>query len=481
MVAYKEWGYQLFPALAFEDLASRTEKLGGKARVRELMRELRDKERDRMLEAEYGRSAVDSVHAREAAKVATKEAEGSRTTEGQGQEEQEANKQEQPAESRYMDEDGEGEVSSTPQGSGHGDRVAAGSAAHKAPAAGVLSAEVRERMEANRRLALERLRVRKAEAAAAAAAQKAKYAKAVPAGDISEDFDEYDLIDVNGERGDGAAGDDFEHDEAALAEMDAEEPAVKRSKTTTDYPTPATTTGSSSNIIADDTAAASTVAEVSTAAAVTLLGTDSSRADSIEELPVTAGVDANSALLAPPAEECTGSGTTTTANEEASPIPAGDDARAVEACHDKEQNRAATTDASTSSTEIPGGSSTSEAQVHSEVAKPAGSAAREGVSSVNELVKTVTRENREEPTPPAKSSASTFVGVELSRMDSADSSRVEATVAGQNFFGSPHRSKAALGGVPMSPLGCMFAGTDTPAEGGSMTVRAPVAGLFAEK
>jgi len=46
---YKEWAYQLFPHLAFEDLVDRMQKLSGKARVRQCLEGLREKERERYL------------------------------------------------------------------------------------------------------------------------------------------------------------------------------------------------------------------------------------------------------------------------------------------------------------------------------------------------------------------------------------------------------------------------------------------------
>ena len=44
-----EWGYALFPALAFEDMLDRIQKLSGKAQVRRTLDELRDQERDKYL------------------------------------------------------------------------------------------------------------------------------------------------------------------------------------------------------------------------------------------------------------------------------------------------------------------------------------------------------------------------------------------------------------------------------------------------
>ena len=44
---YKEWGFQMFPGLAFPDLLSRCESFGSKARTKSCLKGLRDRERDR--------------------------------------------------------------------------------------------------------------------------------------------------------------------------------------------------------------------------------------------------------------------------------------------------------------------------------------------------------------------------------------------------------------------------------------------------
>ena len=44
---YKEWGFQMFPGLAFPDLLSRCESFGPKARTKSCLKGLRDRERDR--------------------------------------------------------------------------------------------------------------------------------------------------------------------------------------------------------------------------------------------------------------------------------------------------------------------------------------------------------------------------------------------------------------------------------------------------
>lgn len=46
---YKEWGFQMFPGLAFPDLLNRCETFGPKARTRVCLKGLRDRERDRFV------------------------------------------------------------------------------------------------------------------------------------------------------------------------------------------------------------------------------------------------------------------------------------------------------------------------------------------------------------------------------------------------------------------------------------------------
>lgn len=46
---YKEWGFQMFPGLAFPDLLNRCETFGPKARTRVCLKDLRDRERDRFV------------------------------------------------------------------------------------------------------------------------------------------------------------------------------------------------------------------------------------------------------------------------------------------------------------------------------------------------------------------------------------------------------------------------------------------------
>ena len=46
---YKEWAFQLFPQLAYEDLLKATEALGSKSKVKATIATLREKERNRYI------------------------------------------------------------------------------------------------------------------------------------------------------------------------------------------------------------------------------------------------------------------------------------------------------------------------------------------------------------------------------------------------------------------------------------------------
>jgi hypothetical protein len=49
MSTYREWAFQLYPGLAFPDIVSRCEALGGKAKTRTTLEHLREQERDRYI------------------------------------------------------------------------------------------------------------------------------------------------------------------------------------------------------------------------------------------------------------------------------------------------------------------------------------------------------------------------------------------------------------------------------------------------
>ncbi|CAM9466742.1 unnamed protein product [Discosporangium mesarthrocarpum] len=164
MFFYKEWGYQLYPALAFEDLAARIEKLGGKARVRQLLGELREQERDRHLEASLGQTAVQDVRAFEAAKATAKDA-----MRAEKRDEEELDNH------RYaIGDSGRGTVSEAMDIDGGGQEVegqhsfvVSADTASTSAAAALQSDKIRERMERNRRLAMERLQQKRDAASAA--------------------------------------------------------------------------------------------------------------------------------------------------------------------------------------------------------------------------------------------------------------------------------------------------------------------------
>lgn len=435
MVSYKEWGYQLFPGLAFEDLASRTEKLGGKVRVRDLLTELRDKERDRVLEAKYGRSAVENIHAQEAAKLVANEIE---PEEGQDDED--------PASSRYMDVGEEEEDDETRGGSG----VKGGDEKRAKVTMDVISEQVRQRMEINRRLALERLRLKKEEAAVAKAQTNGSTTAEV--GMSVEESELVDLMETGG--GEGGAEDNFEEDESALAEMVDEEKA-KSIVASTGIRAPTAPMSDVGTTVAPPCAAVTPPA-------------------SLDTNPVTdgAGPIVNSAITNPALEDADTdtilastvrpekASTTDTVADETAPVPdiplqeepAGGPA-GVATPKDAEHHAIAseTTTASASS-----GVPTSELNTDS-VESSGGSTEREnGAGDAGEIAG-----RQQGDSAPAS-------GADASCLDTATEYVGEGnTMADQQAsFSSPDRCRAVVGEDALSPLGTMFAQTDVPLEGG---------------
>lgn len=459
MVAYKEWGYQLYRALAFEDLASRTEKLGGKGRTREFLRELRDKERDRVLKVEVGKSAKDDVRAEEAANRADQvnSADGGDVEKQKDSEEVET----RLANSRYMDVDEEGEGEREhPSDKGPGSR----SKFAAAPVVGALSVEVRARMEANRRLALERLRRKKEEAASALSTSSAgaivgKSISATPlaADIIGKGVTEDDLMHLDAEELNGEPQDNFEDDEAALAEMEAEEPATKKSKLSVDTATPATTLLESNISCSLDKTFAPKIFEVPSLAVDTLPG-------STERSPVDGDGGATHGLSTAPTDEATVSGRTGNGvvGKAVAPKPEGIDEGSTPTAH-------------------PAGSESSKRETTaSKMCIPATSGDQEIYKGDVKSAEALTEKA-------AKAAADGSNG----RKDKGISSNTAAAFGvmtgsvknvGEILLAvSPQKCKATESEVPMSPLGRMLADTDIPAEGGSLAVRVPIAGLSADK
>lgn len=445
MVAYKEWGFQLYPGVAFEDLASRTEKLSGKARTRDLMQELRDTERDRVIEAKYGRAAVDDVRAQEAAKLLVKE-------EGQAEEREE----EKLAGSRYMEVDGEEEEeggwvlsSSTDVGKEGGGKDGGQSGA-------VLSEQVRQRMEVNRRLALERLRLKKEEAAAAAAAEGVLGNKdqAMGAGNVSMPAPDNggeveDLMDVDG-GGERGADDDFEDDEAALADMEADQVAAVTAKPTTagaETPqantaaVPAAASGEATMHHPAD-AAQDVVAEGTTSAEST-----TRKGDAVDDEEGSLG----------------DSGTVETAvADDLAPDPAS--VASGETAKKPMDDAPTVSDADNSALGRPPSGLVSGEK---DCANDEGDASRGGTGNST--------------TADTSAAGSAMVGDEPVADGAGATEPTAAKGNGrEESFSSPTKCKAA-GGLPLSPLGNMFASTDVPAEGGSIAVRAPLGGLFSDE
>lgn len=444
MIAYKEWGYQLYPGIAFEDLTSRTEKLGGKARIRDLMRELRDKERDRVIEAKYGRPAVDNVHAQEAAKAA-----GNVSV---IEEEVEEEEDEKRANSRYMDVDGnrlsaishdESTESHTPDQPVEADTSA------------ILSAKVRERMEANRRLALERLRLKKEETAVATRIEERTSAdEGAPLDD-----EEVDMMDVDDKLG---AGNDFEDDEAALAEMEAE------------------------NIVGE-TKSISAAATTETPSTVATINDSASRdAGANTEIPGIAGTVR--------AERDTSSASREGVQLTIKEKEAGSRASSP-SVHDGKHASASgegvaqgLQNISPMRTDFTGDSLNKDTNAGEQPVGEAGSSDIAADSSVVFAMSPVrqkahtddARTERLAKDSSASSSLGAAVEMTVGASDGTKTIAEKETPAEQAAVRSPVGKKLA-GDVPMSPLCSLFADTDTPAEGASVAARAPMGGLLTDE
>lgn len=470
MVAYKEWGYQLFPSLAFEDLASRTEKLGGRERTRNLLQELRDTERDRVVEADFGRSAVDSIRAKKAAAVKKSKDSDSHNTQKQSDTE---NEQVQPTLTRYVNVDGpeNGAAASSPAAS----------------AAGGLSAEVRERMEANRRLALERLRQRKEEAAAIATGaevlpEKRPFAASSSVPSSSQEVTEQDVMDVDPNQG---TGDDFEDDEAVLAEMEAREPATKKTKSSVETIAPmATLMQSSSSSLPTETLIDETVAP----AALEVAASDSAgaspppvdtlvEAHDTEELPMHDGDDGTHDMpQASAANTVTpDSGASEMAIKSGVPAQGRADVYADGTATEQEENSRTSEGAVGQATSPVEGVSAASDQddAHLANAPPTRMAVREGTDDPNGCKET------RAPGTTTEHSGNGSNG--LRESSGAGMTSGEVVAEHSSPIRHSHNGKAAPGGAPMSPLGRMLANTDVPAEGASLASRSPIAGLFANE
>ncbi|CAM9166301.1 unnamed protein product [Pylaiella littoralis] len=462
MVAYKEWGYQLYPGIAFEDLASRTEKLGGKARTRDLMHELRDTERDRVVEARYGRAAVENVRAQEAAKLVAKESKAAAAQEEVAEELEDK----ELAGSRYMEEiigdvGGNGDVQTAPG----------------------LSEQVRQRMEVNRRLALERLRLKKEEAAAAALEEGDNAESAAGPLDADGGGGEglVDLMDVDDGDGAGEAEDEFEDDEAALADMQTEEVMAP---TVTKLPA---RVGNTQQV---DTVAAA-VPGVSPAAAATAAVTNSvdSAPAGADPQDVTLAESTNGRSAANDEVESRASGAATTAVADdlaPAPVSAISDGMAVGAV-DSSATSAAVDATSGGGTAGVDGSQPSRAPESSEPTAGLKSGEENGPGRHDRRDTSRLAPGADVATATADVAAAA-VGRD-SELDGAkvgeggdDGAEAPSAKGGdeQVSFSSPVKCRSASG-LPLSPLGNLFASTDVSAEGGSAAVRAPLGGLFSDE
>ncbi|CAB1116320.1 unnamed protein product [Ectocarpus sp. CCAP 1310/34] len=487
MVAYKEWGYQLYPGVAFEDLASRTEKLAGRARTRSLMRELRDTERDRVLEAKFGREAVDDVHSQEAARLAAKESKTA-AAEGDRAEERE---DEEFAGSRYtMEVDGDG------GDEGKSDRqvAAEGSAA-------AMSEQVRQRIEANRRLALDRLRSKKHEASVAAAAAAALTtekendggaAAMLAANDGSREVEdlEEDLMDVDGG---GGPGDGFDDDEAALADMETEQMAARpvaaeasRRKNTVAEPGPAVVSTSPASTLAVESDETAGAVDEELAPPEPSIREDEAMEDTGSR---ASGANTAAAVVADDAKD-------------PAPVSAAADgvarggARAAGAgCAGNVDEAPATWAADAAGGGEPdataGEESGGELPPASEPGTPGpgvgGGQDRDGANDEAASLRTMTAAAAAAAGADGITGGAKVDDAVLGGGDGGGGAPEPVAAKGDEegaSFSSPAKCRsatAAASGLPLSPLGTLFAGTDVSAEGGLAVVREPLGGLFSDE
>lgn len=455
MVAYKEWGYQLYPGVAFEDLASRTEKLGGRERTRDLMLDLRNTERDRVIEAKYGSSAVDDAHAKDAAKAAAKETAAA-----------EKREKEELAKSRYMDVDEEGAPpASRAEGAG-GAGQTTGGASSGVGGGGVVSEEVRERMEVNRRRAMERLRLKKEEAAAAVAVTAA----AAVAGGANDENDDDPQMDMMDEDTGWPGGDDFEDDEAALAEMEEEQVAKKATSGTT-------TTTPSSSAAEGETVQQS--GESVSPVVDTLLESTKPADEPMEE--AAAGDPLVSAVVLPPSLALDGGD-----GGAAGGTPPSVAKAEAETAVDAKQ-------ADGTETMLDAGEGSTNGDVTSEKTPPDSGASPARLTEREECPAGVDQVGSSPPASGADTEADDAVLAGAAQANAWTTATVMTSRGGegeeavdrhveQTGFSSPRKKLRVTGGVPMSPLGSLFAGTDVPAEGGTaVVVNESLAGLFSDE
>eukprot|EP00904_Undaria_pinnatifida_P013275 jgi/Undpi1/9078/HiC_scaffold_26.g11538.m1 len=511
MVAYKEWGYQLYPGIAFEDLASRTEKLGGRERTRDFMHELRDTERDRYVEAKYGASAVDTIHAQDAAKLAAKEAAAA-----------EKRAKEEKENTRYMEVDEEG--ADGVEGAGGESQTTGGDGG----GGGGVSEEVRERMEVNRRRALERLRLKKEEATAAAGVGGV-VSPAATAGGAKENDDpqEMDVMDEESGWARGGGDDDFEDDEAALAEMEEEEVA-KRATSVNAAPSSAAVTPALAGVAAAPTPADADAAVEGEIAAQQSQDSASPVVDTlVESTELEEDAEMGEAEAETGASQITARGVaptvplTANAKVGLAPLPLGADASAGEV--PPSVVAAAALDANQTSggnAMIDAAGLTNDDIVASEKSSPnSGAPPHAGLTEREEAVadkpedstspsSRAGKDNQEGSTSPAseasKRGSSTPSSSEPGTASEPSTEKDNAAALGaqkptaratttggrivgsgveETVFSSPGKLRAAGGGgMPLSPLGSMFAGTDVPAEGGTAVVaKESLAGLFSNE
>lgn len=481
MVAYKEWGYQLYPGVAFEDLASRTEKLGGRARTRSLMRELRDTERDRVLEAKYGREAVDDVHAQEVARLAAKESKTAAAEGGRAEERED----EELAGRRYaMEVDGDG------GNEGKSDRpvAAEGSAA-------AMSDQVRQRIEANRRLALDRLRLKKQEAAAAAAlaAEKENDGGAVAtANDGSREVEDLEegLMDVDGG---GGPGDSFDDDEAALADIEAEEMAARqvsaeasRGKNTVAEPGPAAVSTSPPSTLAVESEETAGAVDEEQASPEPTIREDEAMEDAGNG---ASGANTAAAVVADDAND------PAPVSVAADGVARGEARGAGVGCAGSVDEASATCAAAASGGGEPGTTAGEESGDELPPASEPGAPGpgvgrgqeRDGANDEAASLRTTTAAAAAAAGADGITGGAKVDDAVCGGGDGGGGAPEPVAAKGDEegaSFSSPAKCRAATAaasGLPLAPLGSLFAGTDVSAEGGLAVAREPLGGLFSDE
>ncbi|CAM9226139.1 unnamed protein product [Scytosiphon promiscuus] len=345
-------------------------------------------------------------------------------------------------------------------------------------------------MEVNRRLALERLRKKKEEAAAALDKENdhgTTGAAAVPQGD-NNDAEVTDPMEVDD--GDaGAAGDDVDDDEAALADMEAEAEARAEE----------TIMETGADMSADAAAAAAVAA--TPPAPTHPAGTNGAVKTA---LPDKAQAEATSLEKSSERREHEAAGND---NNGASEDVADHAARGVvdrgrqgeagqSVGHGASDGDGGGDDdgANRAASDVPGAFGEEDSGSSASPASPPGETAPVEPACGEERGRAQDQAAGETQKSASEAAAAMQTGETAGGSDSGDPTAGDARGDGDGAaakasstrrdehatFSSPAKGKAG-GGLPLSPLGNLFASTDESAEGGTAAARAPLAGLFTDE